>query len=146
MINKILSALFSGIVIFLLWLSVSSFQSFVLGICDVKFGCKGTVQFSMLISGIAGMTTSISFLAASVINDTGEIEIKKKHLFLTGIIGDAILSVLLLTVPNWGVEIVGMVLGWLLLSFILFTGIFALVKRFFTHVSNKALNMFTFSG
>ena len=41
--------LFSGIVIFVLWVSVSSFQSFVLGICDVKFGCKGTVQFSMLI-------------------------------------------------------------------------------------------------
>jgi len=77
------------------------------------------------------MTTSISFLAASVINDTGEIEIKKNHLFLSSIIGGAILSVLLLTVPNWGVEIVGMVLGWLLLSFILFTGIFALVKSFF---------------
>lgn len=101
MINKILSALFSGIVIFVLWVSVSSFQSFVLGICDVKFDCKGTVQFSMLISGIAGMTTSISFLAASVINDTGEIEIKKNHLFLSSIIGGAILSVLLLTVPNW---------------------------------------------
>ncbi len=131
MINKIIAALFSGIVIFVLWVSVSSFQSFALGICDVKFGCKGTVQFSMLISGIAGITNAVSFLAASIIYDIGKIKIKKKNLFFSGIAGGTILSPVLLTVPTWGVEIIGMVLGWLVLSFVLFTGIFALVKKLF---------------
>ena len=131
MTNQIIGSFVSGFTIVLLWVAVYSFQAFLVGSCDFKFGCKGGVQFVLFLSSIAGITSSIAFFIACILGGLRNSGIQNKYFIYSGFLGGLLISPVLLSVSDWGTEIAGMVMGWFILSLVLFSLILVIMKRLF---------------
>jgi hypothetical protein len=133
----ILSISFASLVVpMLAWYT---FDAFVLGNCDPKFGCFGGIQFGALILGVSGFVSSLSVLAAYIaVNKAVGLEFTNATIATTVAIGLVLGILTRVVLPGLAESIIGMVISWLAMSFLLGGAAF-LVQRNITNHSSSPL-------
>ena len=127
---SIIGSIITFFTIVISWCLWFSLQWLVLDNCDPKFGCIGGIQFALFFSAIGGLVSSFSFAAAAFLPWRNKRSISRKYFISTGIVGGAVLSVILPTVLSWGGgDIVGLVFMWFVLSVVIFDLAFRLLNR-----------------
>jgi len=133
----ILSISFASVVVpMLAWYT---FDAFVLGNCDPKFGCFGGIQFGAFILGISGFVSSLSVMAAYIsVNKAVGLEFTNTTIATTVAIGLVLGILTRVVLPDIAESIIGMVISWLVMSFLLGGAAF-LVQRNITNHSSSPL-------
>ncbi len=112
-----------------------SYDIFVLGHCDPKFGCMGSFQFLLFLYGTAAFIASLSFLASYyLLLFRASIKHTKKTVIVTIVAGSVLSALTPVYLRNSIGETPGMVIGWFAVSFVL-SSIFYLVQKNITRQS-----------
>ena len=133
----ILSVTFASVVVpMLAWYT---FDAFVLGNCDPKFGCFGGIQFGAFILCASALVSSPSVLAAYLaVNKAVALEFTRTTIVTTAAVGLVLGIFTRVVLPRLAESIVGMVVIWLAVSFAV-GGVAYLVQRNITNHSNTPL-------
>ena len=114
---KVIGAVISGGVIVLFWFAWAIIDSYLLGSCDYKLGCGGGIAFSVFLSTIAGVISASAFF---ILANFSGLELKnRKQYYIAAIISGLLLALLLFTITSWRVGVIGMIVGWAVLSCLL---------------------------
>ena len=106
-----------------------SYDIFILGRCDPKFGCMGGLQFLLFLYGTAAFVSSLSFLASYyLVLFRANIKQIKKSVIVTIIAGSVLSALAPVYLRNSIGDTPGMVIGWFAISLVM-SSIFYLVQK-----------------
>ena len=95
-----------------------AFDAYVLGNCDIKFGCFGRVQIGSFVIGVSAFISSSSVLVAfNVVNKIVGIVFSSATIVTSVVVGIILGVFTEIVLPNLGETSLGLV-NWLVLSFI----------------------------
>ena len=126
----------SAVVPMLAWYT---FDAFVLGNCDPKFGCFGGIEFGAFILCVSGFASSLSILAAYIaVRKAVGLEFTNVTIATTVAIGLVLGILTRVVLPSVAESIIGMVFSWVIISFLL-SGAAFLVQRNITNHSSTPI-------
>ena len=119
-------------------------QSFVLGNCDMKLGCAGGVQFTVLLAAVSLFLSSLGFISAALAYRSTLRHLTLKWVVVLVVALAAALTTMLYTVGHWPVASVVLTLAlWIVFSAIICWAVLASARRL---VPNDSLKPKPFRG
>jgi hypothetical protein len=116
----------------------TSVQSFVLGDCDMKFGCAGGVQFVAFLAAVSLLLSSVGFISVALPYRSFLRHLTFKWVLIFVVVLAAALRAMLYTFGHWPIESVLLALvAWVVISALIFWVAVALVHRLVPNNSFK---------